>query len=1080
MSSVSPPIGAAATSRWRLSLLRRAWLGLRFRDALLLTIVPLAALALVLGGAVRDYLAARQFDDWWSRGQSVGQFFTARAGGLATLPTSLRLRDQFNPEAVDAGIIRIELPAAAWDSIEGNGQTMWGEWVDGTLRYGETQIAVRLRKRGDNSIHWLTDKRTITVRTPRDDFYMRFRSFGLSVKDVLPAYLANRLAQEFGILAPATEVVPVYINNRFVGMYRFVEVVDESFLRPFDRMPGNIFRGDAAERSEYRKGVPRNLYENPYLWDRAAANDRVTSAGTGQLRLLIEDLTGTTFADHQRMMGRLDRDEFARLFAYLFIAGDPYHMDGVHNQLLYEDPSTQQLHPIPWDIRLLDFSRPRQRFNHLFQAVLRDPFVVDATMREIARQIEDDHILRVADSLATAADTRYAPYFAADRLRRGLIPDVGEAAEAVSRIRGNVALLRRWLGNDSVAVAITAAAGERIVDLQTRGFVGVDLRGFDLNQVPRGPVQLRLDRNRNGEVDATDPVLALTSTPMTGGTRLALSTSVPLYPAWDATGTGLRPTAQSYRLFLSGLPATALVTPELANRVTAAPATVVEWAAGAPIGAGASRHAWEFPLPTHSLHRLAGTVHLRETLKVPAGDTLVIEPGTTLLLDPEVSIVSRGLVLARGTSTRPIRILPASTAGPWGTFALQDAGAAGSVVAHAEIAGGGGAVVDRIEYIGMVNVHRADDVTFEDVLFRDNVRSDDTFHAMHSRVRVLRCHFLRANSDALDMDIASGEIRDTRFELTGGDAIDLMTSTPRIINNRITGSGDKGISIGEASRPFVFNNVIDSCTIGIEVKDRSEPVILNNIVTHNRTGLRERRKNWRYGGGGWATVAATQFADNRTPRARDVYSRLTLIGTAGLDSAGTATVVEPGDLGWLYASMGIVPEDTTALGPLSRWHEAPPVAPIDRQRFVDDFGAVADGWVATDLVTRLEKRRDALVIEVTRGGGTVARRVDWQLPAGGTLVLEYASRDLSSLHLRVTGDSTIVVPIYTGTELATARVAIVSLPPGHYSALALELVPTPGLTRINAQTGLTELRGGRLDLRGYLVMPVPAPTLAVQ
>jgi parallel beta-helix repeat protein len=380
----------------------------------------------------------------------------------------------------------------------------------------------------------------------------------------------------------------------------------------------------------------------------------------------------------------------------------------------------------------------------------------------------------------------------------------------------------------------------------------------------------------------------------------------------------------------------------------------------------------------------------------------------------------------------------------------------------------------------MVNVHRADDVTFEDVLFRDNVRSDDTFHAMHSRVRVLRCHFLRANSDALDMDIASGEIRDSRFELTGGDAIDLMTSTPRIINNRITGSGDKGISIGEASRPFVFNNVIDSCTIGIEVKDRSEPVILNNIVTHNRTGLRERRKNWRYGGGGWATVAATQFAGNRTPRARDVYSRLTLIGTAGLDSAGTATVVEPGDLGWLYASMGIVPEDTTTLGPLSRWHEAPAVAPIDRQRFVDDFGAVADGWVATGLVPRLEKRRDALVIEATRGGGTVARKVDWQLPAGGTLVLEYASRDLISLHLRVTGDSTIVAPIYTGTELATARVAILSLPPGHYTALGLELVPIPGLTRINAQTGLTELRGGRLDLRGYLVMPVPAPALAVQ
>jgi len=1075
MSSVSQPI--VATARGRVSLLRRAWLGLRFRDALLLTVVPLTGLVLVLGGAVRDYLDARQFDDWWSRSRTVGRYFTARSGGLATLPTSLRLRDQFDPAAADAGIIRLELPGAAWDSIGADGQSMWGEWVDGTLRYGETRLQVRLRKRGDNSVHWLTDKRSLTVRTPRDDFYKRFRSFGLSVKDVLPNYLANRLAQEFGILAPATEVVPVYLNNRFLGMYRLVEVVDESFLRPFDRMPGNIFRGDAAERSEYRKGTPRGLYQNPYLWDRAAANDRVTSAGTGQLRLLLEDVTGTTFADHERMMGRLDRDEFARLFAYLFIAGDPYHMDNVHNQLLYEDPSTQQLHPIPWDTRILDLSQPQPAYlSDLFKAVLRDPFVVDATMREVARQIAGDHILRVADSLVTTAESRYAPYFAADRLRAGLIPPVGDASEAVRMVRGNVALLRQWVADARVAVAVTPVGGAQVVDVVTQGFVGVDLSGFQLDRPAAGPVRLRLDRNRNGVADAADPVVALA----VEGQRLVVPQPVPLYAAWDPSGHGVRPAAQHYRLFLTGLPHGALATPEFSNRITGEPAQVDSLPRGSALGAGDARHAWEFPEPDHRMHRLSGTVRLHETLRISAGDTLRIEPGTTLLLDPEVSIVSRGLVLARGTRARPIRILPVSTAGPWGTFALQGAGAAGSVVAHAEIAGGGGAVVDRIEYIGMVNVHRADDVTFEEVLFRDNVRSDDTFHAMHARVRVIRCHFLRANSDALDMDIASGEVRDNRFELTGGDAIDLMTSTPRIINNHITGSGDKGISIGEASRPFVFNNVIDSCTIGIEVKDRSEPVILNNIVTRNRTGLRERRKNWRYGGGGWATVAATRFAGNRTPRARDVYSRLTLLGTAGLDSAGTAAVVEPGDLAWLYASMGIAPEDTTTLGPLARWHEVPAVAPIDRQRFVDDFGPMTDGWVGTRLITRLEKRRDALVVEVSRSGGTVARTVDWQLPAGGTVVVEYASRDLRPLRLRVSGDSTIVAPAYAGTELATARVATLRLPPGHYTSLEIDLVPVPGLTRINPTTGLTELRSGRLDLRGYLVMPAPAPALAVR
>ncbi|MEO8634257.1 MAG: CotH kinase family protein [Gemmatimonadales bacterium] len=1060
-----------------MSWLRQAWLGLRFRDALLLTIVPLVALALTLGGALGDYIDARQFDDWWSRSRTVDHLFTARVNGLATLPTTLRLRDQLDPDAPDAGIIRLELPATSWDSIEGNGQTMWGEWVDATLRYGETRLPVRLRKRGDNSVHWLTEKRSLTVRTPRDDFYKRFRAFGLSAKDVLPNYLGNRLAQEFGILAPATEVVPVYLNSRFLGMYRLVEVVDESFLRPFDRMPGNIFRGDAAERSEYRKGAPRGLYENPYLWDRAAANDRVTSAGTGQLRLLIEDVTGTTFADHERMMGRLDRDEFARLFAYLFIAGDPYHMDNIHNQLLYEDPSTQQLHPIPWDTRVLDLSQPQPTyFSDLFKAVLRDPFVVDATMREVARQIAGDHILTVADSLVTTAEKRYASYFAADRLRAGLIPPVGTASEAVRVVGGNVALLRTWVADARVAVAVTPAPGSQVVDVVTHGFVGVDLTGFELDQSAAGSVRVVLDRNRNGVLDAADPALPLAIQ----GRHLGVSQSVPLYAAWDPSGHGVRPAPQHYRMFLTGLPHGARVTPDFINRITGTPAEVDSLASGSVLGASGAWHAWEFPEAVHRMYRLSGEVHLHETLKIAAGDTLTIEPGTTLRLDPEVSIVSRGLVLARGTQQRPIRMLPASTAGPWGTFALQGAGTSGSVVSNAEIAGGGGAVIDRIEYTGMVNVHWANDVVFDHIFFHDNVRSDDTFHGMHSRIVVRNSHFLRANSDALDMDITSGEIRDNVFEYSGNDALDLMTSTPRIINNRMIGSGDKGISVGEASRPFIFNNVIDSCDIGIEVKDRSEPIILNNVITRNRIGLRERRKNWRYGGGGWATVAATRFAGNRTPRARDVYSRLTLLGTAGLDSAGTATVVEAGDLAWLYASVGVMPEDSASLGPLVRWHEFPPVVPIDQERFSDDFGPISDGWVGSGSISRLEKRRDALVVEVSRRAGTITRPVDWQLPAGGTLILEYAGRDVGALVLRVGGDSTIVAPAEAGIELATARFATLRLAPGHYSSLAIDLTPVLGLTRINPNTGLREQRGGRLDLRGYLVVPTAAPAMATR
>lgn len=1043
--------------------LRALWRDLRFRDAFLISLIPLVAIVLIVAASWSDYLRSREFDDWWSRPQTLSGAFSARARGIAALPRSLRLRDQFAPDQRDAGVIRLEVAGPSWDSLQVEAPGVWAPWISGNLRYGTTVTPIRLRKRGDNSIHWLTDKRSLTIRTPRDDFYKRYRSFGLSGKDVLMSYLANRLSGEFGLLAPSTEVVPVYLNNRFYGTYRFIEVVDESFLRPFDRMPGNIFRGDAAERESYFKGAPRELFSNPYLWDRASANDRLTSAGTGQLQLLLSDIAGRTFADHERMMNRLDRGELGRLFAFLFLVGDPYHMDGIHNQLLYEDPSTQRMHPIPWDIRILDLANPEKPVSPFFSATLRDPFVLDSTMREIAVRLKDDAFLRMADSLVRGTERRYADYLEYDRLRKGLIPDVNSADAAMSVLRTNAATLRKRLVADTVAFVATASGATTVLDFETRGWVGGELSGFALDGATRSAT-LRLDKNQNGVLDAADPAIALTAS----GGALRLAAPVVLYPGWDAAARLMHPGHMPYRMFLSGVPAGVRVTPVLSNRATGAPSTVVSLAAGAAMREGSAWHPWSFTATTGVVHRLSGVVRLNETMRIPEGDTLIIAPGTQLLLAKDISIVSNGRVLAEGTAANPIRVLPQVTGTPWGTFSIQGHGADSSLFTYVEFAQGGGALVDRIEYIGMVNVHRVNGVVIDHAIFRDNLRSDDTFHGMHSRVYVRNSQFIRANSDALDLDIASGEITDNVFTASGGDAIDLMTSTPLIRGNRISGSGDKGISIGEASRPFVFNNIIDSCAIGMEAKDRSDPVILNNTVTHSGIGFRERRKNWRYGGGSWSTVVRTLFADNSDRWHRDVYSRVTLSSVVGLDTTKVAVMSDSSDVSWIYRLNGIAAPTSHAPGALASWSPAPRITALDHQTFSDDFRSVSDQWKPSDGMKRLEKRRDALIMEVERQAGAATRPVRWQLPKGGTLVLEVSARDLARAIVRVHGSAgTVTREFWAGSELATARFAAIPLPAGTYDSLAIELAPIPGLTQVDAATQLTVLRGGRLDLRGF-------------
>jgi len=1093
MTAATERSASAVMTSPRPGVLARAWARLRFRDAFLLTLVPIAAVLLLLGGAMFDYSRARQFDDWYSKDQTVAGAFSARMHALKVLPGTLSLRHNFDPDARDAGIIRLTVPGRVWDSLEADPLAMWGRWVDGKLHYGGTTIDVSIRKRGDNSVHWLTDKRTLTIRTPKDEFYKRYRQFGLSVKDVLPAYTANRMAAEFGILAPNTEVVPVYLNNRFSGMFRFLELPTEGFLRPFDEMPGNIFRADRAERAEYFKGVPRNVFENLPLWDRTAKSDRWTGPGSGAMALLLKDLQAETFEDHLRLMQKADPAEFERLFTYLFVVGDPYHMDNVHNQLIYEDSWTGLLHPIPWDIRLLDLSRPQHPLNDWFRAMLRDPFVVDGTMREVARRVRDDATLHVVDSLTRAAEDRYRAYFEYDRRRVGLVPDVGRADQIVATVRKNITLLRRWTADARVAFHAADGPSGQVLDFETRGLVGADLTALALDRRPASHPVLRLDKNLNGVLDASDPVVPLRVETSDSGVRLVLPSPVALYAGWYTAEPGVKPGHIAYRMFLGGLPAGTRVSPVLTNRATGGAPELLALEAGSQVRAPTAWHPWRYPASVGRTHRLSGQVRLNQTLKIPATDTLVIEPGTTLLLASDVSIISRGLLLAQGTPGRRIRVLPQVPGTPWGTFALQGEGASGSTLTYMEFAQGGGALVDRIEYTGQVNVHHAERVVFDHVLFRDNLRSDDNVHILKSSFVIRNSRFERSNSDALDLDISRGDVLDNVFDTSRNDALDLMTSAPRIVGNVIRGSDDKGISIGEASRPFIFNNLIEHCNRGMEVKDRSEPIVLNNEFIGNKVGFRERRKNWQYGGGGWATIVNTVFSQNKVRHLSDPFSRVTGVGVEGLDS--TAAVDSVGDLRWFYARYGIQ-VDHPAPGRVSGWSFVPPVPPIEEDRFDDDFGPISDGWEPSGGTTRLEKRRDVLTMEVEQATGAATRSVDWTIagPDSATLVFEAQGRDIDSVRIVVGSDRGSVIHVFRpdneqggdqakGRSAAVARglqlsgnlhtfhYIVVRVPPGHYTTLSVEATPRPGLSHIKRSTGLSVLRAGRLEFRGFALYP---------
>lgn len=1052
---------------------RLSWRTLGFREVVVFT-APLVALLLYLVAAsAMDYYRAIQFDDYWANSTTVEHRFHARMTQLFQLPRGMSIQKHLTPESSDAGVIDLRVDPAALDAMYDDPQLGWGQWTEGVIEQNGKLLDVSVRKRGDNSIHWLTDKHTITVRTPRTDFFKRYRSFGLSTKTPLTSFVANRLAGEFGLLSSSTTVVPVFLNNRYSGMFRFLEPIDESFLRPFNRMPGNIFRGDAAERGDYFKGVLRDVYANPYIWNRVANNDRPTAAGTGQLRLLIEELNSGDFEAHQRMMRRMDRDELSRLFAFMLLVGDPWHMDATHNNFLYEDPSTSLLHPIPWDIRLLRLSNPpNQRVNALFRAILRDPLVIDGILANIASELSEGTVRRTADSLARSMWTRYHDGFVYDSLRLGMVSEVGYPSEVHQILAANAATLTGWVKDAGVDfVAGTAVGGTSVVDLQVHGFAGADLVAL---KAGGAPAAVRLDQNDNGVLDAADSEVP--GHWDQDSSRFVPARPVALLTGWRTDLPGIRPGVQHYRLFVTG--AGGNLVPVLKNRYTGEAVSPTAWDRGSPVPPAMSFSPWLFPEEHGRLHRLRGNVRLTEDLRVGRLDTLIIDPGTRILLDPDVSIVSRGRVIAAGTADRPIVMTRADTVRPWGAFALLGHGADSSLFRYVTWEWGGGDLVDRVEFIGMVNLHRVSGVVVEHSIFRDNLRSDDTFHALHSDFILRRSQFNRANSDAADLDVATGIIEDNLFEDTGGDAIDLMASTPLVRRNRIYRSRDKGISVGENSSPVLFANYIEGCRRGIEIKDRSDPVALNNTLVKNGVGIYSDRKNWRYGGGGFAMFVNNTLRDNRSPLELDVFSRMTLANMSGLDSTAWNVGHHEADIGMddlagLYRYYGI-----EWPGPITQevgaTREVVPVPPLVSVRFEEDFNSIDDGWRHAGGVGSVLKENRTLHASAETRPGMIGQAVDWDLRQSGpaTFMMEVSATDMDSVRVTlVSPEGNVTAPVSVSGSAAIFRLVAVRLPARRYSAILISMAPRPRIEKV-VQSGWTELKPGQFWLRGYDVYPV--------
>ncbi len=1033
------------------------WRRLRLLDVVFLSTPPMAVVLFLFGAACLDYHRMSQYDDWWSvRYGDVATTWRVRVrAALATLRLT-NVRNQISVESETHEAIQIRVDRELWSAISSNVAEHWGQWIAAELTRGNDVHEVELRLRGDGSVHWTNAKKSLSIKTKRDALYKGYRRLNLTVKNVIPQHLAASFASDFDLLCPTSDIVPVFVNGGFYGLHRFLERPDESFLRRNDRMPGNVFRGDGALRGDYFKNLPRELFLNPYIWDRIAENDRPGAIGDQALFEFVADLNTSTYEEHRKFMAWFDREELSRLLALMLVMGDPHHMSPIHNQLWYEDPSSGKLHPIVWDLllRRLDMPAADARIHRLWSAALRDPRLLDDTMATLDGWLRDDRLLKLAQQRTDEITAEYSSHITHERMRGRTIAQMFPGFYCMGGLGLNVLILGHMLQDAWVAAHDEALAdGSRVVDLLVDGRVGSELRGFQVDVDGAHEVRVHADHNRNGEEDSGDRAIATVTTTEQGGLRATLDRPEWLLPGCRASGAWIVPEPLHYRFFVSAIDASGApltvnaVRPELHSRYGDEPIEPAELAADLAIPSTLSWHPWQYDVPPMDDVRLAGEVRLTEDLVIEAEATLTIEPGTTLLLEPNVSILARGRVIARGEEARPIEIVNVDPGAPWGVFALQGAGASESRFEHVSFVGGGGALLERVEYKGAVCVYNAREVVFDHCAFASNMRCDDLLNAVRADVDLVDCTFEDANADSIDYDMSTGEI--LRCSITGSvnDGIDLMACGPRIVSTVIADSGDKGISVGEDATPLIFDCEITGCARGMEVKDMSRPVILNTTIAGNELGLLQRHKNWRYPSAGRAKLVGSRLDGN------------------GVDYEGVdgAQLTRSDDAPWMRSLFGLTASAPRAGRPTS-WAAVTPARVVARWSPPDRFSDPTDGWRRLGQVRRLHVRERDLVASFRAGEGAIGTLVDWELAGEGlrhVLVLETAAKGLAGGRVELAGDhGELTGELALASDPGSSSYTTIDLPPGRYQAMTL--------------TASTRGESGELRLHEWFVLSLPA------
>ena len=715
--------------------------------------------------------------------------------------------------------------------------------VPARLRIDGNTVPVRLRLKGDRSIHWQDPRNwSFKVEVKKDRTFLGMTEFSLQrpvTRNYAYEWLFHKFLQNENLINSRYLFATVQMNGSKRGVYVLEEHFSKFLIENNHRREGPIlgFGETFFDQSDQWRGMPIVVYNrNKWLKKDPAVMDRAVN--------LLENLQ----QGYVSVSDVLDVDAWGKYFAITDLL-EMFHGAVPKSVKFYFNPLTNLFEPIGHDGHFLDKQYPvliseaqdfkgnagfwgyKSWFQTMFEVKnSRYPYLYAEYVKQLRRMLAPGYLEKffqdIAGELDAIQDLVYSDFPFADlwsmHPRTGLSPLYHLDLQEILDRRE---LLRHKLNPaGALSLHVKNSDDEKItLDVVSRAAVPIEIIDLYLRGQLYRPVEVVIVPGRRQSLKQTLHTVKFKKVRLTD----------------DNAGT-IKGMART-----SGSVTYSIVGSDERNhaRVSVKPGKgKTKFPKKTRYRDPEQARFWEINRTEQTITFKPGKQVIEGVYFVPGGYSLIGKPNTSLDLINGGHIVSYGSVFLEGTEEDKFEITSSDGTGI-GFHVLQ--ASKESRLTHVNFTNLGQLGAPLTGATGAIMFYESD-VSIENTKI-SGMKSEDSINIIRSTFKLVNLSLQDSSSDGIDIDFSSGSLKNVSVIRCGNDGIDFSGSVVEMSNVDIQDVSDKGISIGERSGLTIEAlNVLDA-RIGVAVKDSSTVDLYESKISNVAVGVAIYQKKIEYG-----------------------------------------------------------------------------------------------------------------------------------------------------------------------------------------------------------------------------------------